>query len=45
MPPMVRSEAAGSVDFGASPSSTEKPPDAARRGADAFATWPAAFDP
>ena len=33
------------VDFGASLSSTEKPPAAARRGADAFATWAAAFDP
>jgi hypothetical protein len=32
MPPMVRSEAAGFVDFGASPSLTEKPPVA-----DAFA--------
>jgi hypothetical protein len=45
MPPMVRSATAGWVDCGASPWSTEKPPDAARRGADAFATWPAAFDP
>ena len=34
----VYNEAAGCVDCGASPSSTEKPPDAARRGADAFAT-------
>ena len=45
MPPMVRSDAAGCVDFGASLSSTEKPPDAARRGADAFATRAVAFDP
>ncbi len=45
MPPMVRSAAAGAGDFGASLSSTEKPPDAARRGADAFATWAVAFDP
>jgi len=41
----VRSEAAGFADCGASPSSTEKPLDAVRRGVDALATWPAAFDP
>jgi hypothetical protein len=45
MPPMVRSDAVADVDAAPSPSAIEKPPDAARRGADAVAARTVAFDP